>query len=314
MKPGDKVRFIHSKGEGIIRRILDQKNIEVEIEDGFIVPFLKSDLVIVSSEEARITGTEDKSSFFNEDTPSFVLNGNIWLAFVPFNDKIYSVYLVNDTTQEVLFSVGHSDQSMYEGIFAGSLKKNSSIKISDAQTNEFENWPEWIIQAIYFSFGKSELKDPVFKKFKFKANSFFKNKQSIPVLQKDGHLFKIDGPGTFKVPTEQVIENMFSPSEPKPSVLSKPAKEIDLHIDKLVASSSKMSNSEMLKIQLEAFEKNLDTAIATGMDEIIFIHGVGNGVLRQEIHKLLSKNKLIKFFQDARKEKFGYGATLVRLK
>jgi len=314
MKPGDKVRFLHSKGEGIVRRIIDHKNIEVEIEDGFLVPFLKNELVIVSSEEARISGTETRSSYNNPEALPLAVKGNIWLAFVPFNDKTFSVYLVNDTAQEVLYSIGHLDHGTYEGIFAGSLKNNSSIKISDAPINEFENWPEWIIQAIYFNFGKSELKDPVFKKFKFKANSFFKTKQSIPVLQKDGHLFKIDGPGNFKVPTEQVVENMFSASEPKPTVFSKPAKEVDLHIDKLVTAHDKMSNSEMLKIQLDVFEKNLDTAIASGMDQIIFIHGVGNGVLRQEIHKLLSKNKLIKFFQDARKEKFGYGATLVRLK
>ena len=55
-------------------------------------------------------------------------------------------------------------------------------------------------------------------------------------------------------------------------------------------------------------------ALAANMHEIVFIHGTGNGVLRQEIHKLLSRNKLIRFYEDARKEKFGYGATLVRLK
>ena len=38
------------------------------------------------------------------------------------------------------------------------------------------------------------------------------------------------------------------------------------------------------------------------------------GWLRKEIHRQLSRNKDIKFFEDARKEKFGFGATLVRLK
>jgi dsDNA-specific endonuclease/ATPase MutS2 len=50
------------------------------------------------------------------------------------------------------------------------------------------------------------------------------------------------------------------------------------------------------------------------MHEIIFIHGAGNGTLRKEIHRQLSRNKDIKFFEEAQKEKFGYGATLVRLK
>jgi dsDNA-specific endonuclease/ATPase MutS2 len=50
------------------------------------------------------------------------------------------------------------------------------------------------------------------------------------------------------------------------------------------------------------------------MDEITFIHGVGNGIMRMEIHKRLSKNPQVQFFKDAMKEKFGYGATLVKLK
>ena len=70
----------------------------------------------------------------------------------------------------------------------------------------------------------------------------------------------------------------------------------------------------MLTLQLNTFQNNFDNALAAGMDEIIFIHGVGNGVLKKEIHKILSNNKSIKFFQDAQKEKFGYGATLVRIK
>lgn len=74
-----------------------------------------------------------------------------------------------------------------------------------------------------------------------------------------------------------------------------------------------MSNSEILRIQLEAFEKNLDQAIASGMDQITFIHGIGNGVLRKEIHKRLSQIQNIKYFQDTQKDNWGYGATLVRI-
>ena len=39
----------------------------------------------------------------------------------------------------------------------------------------------------------------------------------------------------------------------------------------------------MLNIQLECFEKELDMAIAKKFKKIIFIHGVGNGRLKQEI-------------------------------
>ena len=70
----------------------------------------------------------------------------------------------------------------------------------------------------------------------------------------------------------------------------------------------------MIAIQLKTFEQQLEKAIASGMDEITFIHGVGNGVLRTELHRRMSKHKNVKFYEDAQKEKFGYGATKVKIK
>lgn len=311
MRSGDRVRFLHSKGEGIVRKVIDARTVEVEIEDGFLIPTLKSDLVIVSSDESSIAAGESTSRT-SQPIP-VQTNGGLWLSFVPFNDKTFSVYLVNDTSSEVLFTVGEENAGTYNGTAAGVLKPGTSFKFTEASTVNFEEWPAWIIQALQFREGSAELKQPLTKKMQFKASSFFKGKQTIPVLGKEGHAFRIDA-GTVKVDTARMTENMFTSSTEDTVKISRPAKEVDLHIEKLVNDRSGMSNSQILKLQMETFEKNLDNAIASGMDEIIFIHGTGNGVLRDQIHKSLSKNKLIKFFQDARKEKFGYGATLVRLK
>ena len=49
------------------------------------------------------------------------------------------------------------------------------------------------------------------------------------------------------------------------------------------------------------------------MDQISFIHGIGNGVLKNDIHKYLSQLENIKYFQYTQKSMFGYGATLVRI-
>ena len=94
-----------------------------------------------------------------------------------------------------------------------------------------------------------------------------------------------------------------------------PPHEFDLHFEALRPDDKEeLSNTAILRLQLDAFEDALSRALATNMHEIVFIHGMGNGVLRKEIHRQLSRNKDIKFFEDARKEKFGFGATLVRLK
>ncbi|RYE24066.1 MAG: DNA mismatch repair protein MutS, partial [Sphingobacteriaceae bacterium] len=91
-------------------------------------------------------------------------------------------------------------------------------------------------------------------------------------------------------------------------------KEIDLHIEKLREDYQFLSSSDIIKTQLDRFQKTLDAAIVHQLPSVVFIHGVGNGILRHEIHKIVSKHPQVKTFTDARKEKFGYGATEVFLK
>lgn len=96
-------------------------------------------------------------------------------------------------------------------------------------------------------------------------------------------------------------------------VASKDESEIDLHIEKLVEHPQRLDASEMLAIQISKFEQSLQMGIENKRPFLIFIHGVGAGVLRTEIHKRLSLNKQIKYFEDAQKERFGFGATKVQI-
>jgi dsDNA-specific endonuclease/ATPase MutS2 len=112
----------------------------------------------------------------------------------------------------------------------------------------------------------------------------------------------------------QKLKESFFNSPGEKTIIEKPATEIDLHIEKLRNDHLFLNSGEILNIQLAHFHKGLDAAIVHQLPEIIFIHGSGNGILRHEIHKLLSKNQKIETFMDARKEKFGYGATRVVLK
>ena len=91
-----------------------------------------------------------------------------------------------------------------------------------------------------------------------------------------------------------------------------PPLEVDLHIECLVPEGENVEVGDMLSIQIREFETRLDQAIASNVEEITFIHGIGNGILKGEIQKRLSKHPHIKYFKDARKERFGYGATTVK--
>ncbi|HEX7414823.1 MAG TPA: Smr/MutS family protein, partial [Bacteroidia bacterium] len=59
------------------------------------------------------------------------------------------------------------------------------------------------------------------------------------------------------------------------------------------------------------FQKNLDEAITNRSYKIVFIHGVGNGRLKQEIVAILKNHSKEVSYQDGDYKKYGFGATEV---
>jgi dsDNA-specific endonuclease/ATPase MutS2 len=90
--------------------------------------------------------------------------------------------------------------------------------------------------------------------------------------------------------------------------------EIDLHIHELLEDTRGLSNHEMLEVQLGRFRNELETAIGNGTKRIVFIHGIGNGTLKQELRQELSTKYKKYYFQDASFKEYGYGATMVILR
>jgi len=89
-------------------------------------------------------------------------------------------------------------------------------------------------------------------------------------------------------------------------------KEIDLHIEQLIDSHSGLTNSEILSIQLERFEKEIQYCLSNGIKKLIVIHGVGNGKLKQEIVSILKTIDDITYY-DASYKNYGYGATEIMI-
>lgn len=89
-----------------------------------------------------------------------------------------------------------------------------------------------------------------------------------------------------------------------------PAMEVDLHIDKLTNSSKRMTNFDMLNLQLDTARSQLEFAISKRIQRIVFIHGVGEGVLKSELYTLFSRYDGIQYY-DANYSEYGLGATEV---
>jgi len=91
------------------------------------------------------------------------------------------------------------------------------------------------------------------------------------------------------------------------------APEFDLHIEKLVPNKRGMSNYDILTLQSETAKRHIEFAIRNRIPKIIFIHGVGEGVLKSELDFLLGRYDNVAF-QDANYQKYGVGATEVFIK
>jgi len=90
--------------------------------------------------------------------------------------------------------------------------------------------------------------------------------------------------------------------------------EIDLHIHELLDYHAGMSNSEIIAVQLEHFERTLRIAENKKIQRVVYIHGIGQGVLRAEIRKMLHQYYPHCEFMDAPYAQYGYGATEVRIR
>lgn len=87
---------------------------------------------------------------------------------------------------------------------------------------------------------------------------------------------------------------------------------VDLHIDKLIKFQKNLKKYEILSFQLKIAKKKLDLAILNGAKRIIFIHGVGQGILKFEVEKILRLYNNLEFYPANFKE-YGYGATEVNI-
>lgn len=86
--------------------------------------------------------------------------------------------------------------------------------------------------------------------------------------------------------------------------------EVDLHLHELVEDETKLSNDEKLRYQIAYFERTLEAAIRDGKRKLIVIHGIGEGVLREEVRKTLQYYQGVQF-HDADMRRYGAGATEV---
>ncbi|MFN4299860.1 MAG: Smr/MutS family protein [Thermaurantimonas sp.] len=106
---------------------------------------------------------------------------------------------------------------------------------------------------------------------------------------------------------DAAIRTTGSKQPPKSDVL-----EVDLHLHEIAEHYRGFTRHDMVTYQLNHARNQFFKARKAGIKKIIFIHGVGEGVLKQELRKMLSAFDGITVY-DADYSKYGQGATAVEI-
>lgn len=258
---------------------------------------------------------------------------DIYLAFFPHDQKwlitgVIDVFLVNNTSFDIIYNLfHHSAPRHYTGVDYGSLFANSRYLMA---TVDRENLAPWTEGSLQFLFHKDHLEDvipPFDMDYQIDGKKFHKEGayRETPLLNGKGiviHLLSLTSymeefrakasiftspvSGTKVSSGEADLPIIFShQAEPRKAV-------VDLHIHELIEDPSNLQKSEILDFQRNYFIRCLDAAIANNFLNVIFIHGVGDGVLRGVITDQLKKTEGIEWF-DAPMAKYGSGAIEVRI-
>jgi len=116
-----------------------------------------------------------------------------------------------------------------------------------------------------------------------------------------------------QVITEKEVAKPNYINKEKKSKKEVPVPEFDLHIEKLLKSYKHMNNFDILTKQLDTAKYHIEFAMQHRIPKIVFIHGVGEGVLKSELDFMLGRYDNLTF-QDANYQKYGSGATEVYFK
>ena len=342
IKIGDKVKFLDDVGGGIVTGFTGKNMATVENEDGFEIPYPVSMLINVDDpalsattekrEEAEVKSVEKP---VHEQLPQGRIEEgkdapDFFFCFVPADGKNplageIELIFVNDSNFTLLIRYAHLKDGVHHTKFYGIIPPNSNKLLESIGINDLGDLPDYLFQFIYFRDSEKECRQPVYKKIRMAPVRFYKEKsyQSNRFFDKNAIIVRV---------TENIMQSELDllsdedfrkvvrkkeagPVQKKAPVAKAPdVIEIDLHIHELTENSSGLSNKEILDIQTGKVEREMRGAISSGARRIVFIHGVGQGILKLEIAKLL-KAKFPKYsFHDASFQEYGYGATMVILR
>lgn len=374
MKIGEKVRFLNEVGGGIISGFQGKDIVMVQDEDGFDIPMLRSQIVVIetndnnferpqrqtsgtSSYDSRPSGTvgyteapqpKQKTKVEDEEPPITYKakpkerkNGdqlNLLLAFIPENAREltstrFEAHIINDSNYYLSVIIASRENASWQARWQATVEPNTKMLVETFDRSQLNEMEYLCVQGFAWKQDKPYMLQPAvnvqlrldlpkfYKLHVFQPSPFFHEPALIYDIVRDGKPIN-----QVFVEAEEVLSAITQPKEadiqPASDGAAKKSKsgqtdkdviEVDLHINALLDNTAGLSNSVLLNTQLTEFRTVMDRNIKKKGQRIVFIHGKGEGVLRNAIIKELQHRYRTCTYQDASFREYGFGATLVTI-
>ncbi len=328
---GDRVLILHSNEEGEVVDIINKDMMMVDVK-GVVFPVYMDqvDFPYFRRFTEKKSGAAPKGKTYVDELsrekarPQKREEDGVWLNFLPvtdtdeFGDEVVEelkIYLVNHThsTYQFVYRLNFFGDTGFE--LKNQVAPFENFYLHDIPFSDLSDSP-----AFEFDFS---LQPPDRKKADhFESSMRLKAKQLFAKIDRMrekneasfSHLL-------FAAYPDRVVEDkvelgplaargfkMYEASQARQHL--EPARSVvDLHIEKISEDWKRLSNYEILSLQLKIFEKYYDLALAHMLPSLVVIHGVGEGKLRDEIHDRLRLKREVKSFVNQYDPRYGFGAT-----
>lgn len=266
---------------------------------------------------------------------------NLCLAFVPkrvkeISDTPFEVYLVNDCNYYIHYTLLNYEGKACQVRHEGEIAPNTKVYLEELLHNRLEEWERITIQTLAFKRDKVFFPKPTYsvnlridgtkfyKLHAFQPSVFFNTPALTYDILKDDRAVRpmfVDADElreAMQTPEEQL------PTEPQPRITGAEKRatrkqdrnaivEVDLHAHELLDTMVGLEPRDILEYQIKVFRDTMNAHLKNHGCRIVFIHGKGEGVLRNALLKELRTHYKQCRVQDASFREYGYGATMVTI-
>lgn len=261
---------------------------------------------------------------------------NVVLGFLPANIKGLSqssleAYAVNDSNYYLYLTIARAEsaQGPWTHLYDGLIEPNMQNFLFEVENRAINTLSRLSVQYVAFKRGKEfALKQVADRIIKVDTTKFAKLHCYRPGTYFDEPAITYDitvDDTLVSDPAPIDIEALTAGMRPKAADrrpaprrdVAKPKDDIivvDLHASELLDSTAGLSPADILNLQIDRFTEVMKQNRNRAGQRIVFIHGKGEGILRQALMKELTHRWRGHDVQDASFQQYGYGATQVTIR